>query len=114
MGVELAYVAGLTGNKGIRLATAASILVSGVLFMFVLAPRKMKFPQEDDLRDAIVGIRKLNFTVIEQLLGVLHAKNSMVYQYWYEGKRRGDWFKLGLYLFALTQILLALLIGWSK
>ena len=113
MGVELAYVAGINGHKDIRLATAGAILVSGLLFMGVLAPRKMRFPEEEDLREVILGNRISSYTVLEQLIGVIDSQNSAIVQYRDESARRGWWFVRGLIVFIVTQALLAFIIGGS-
>jgi hypothetical protein len=115
VGVELSLIPAADSLQNLKLIAGGFLILTGVLLVVAIWPRKRKSPQVSDLRRAYLGLEDAELTGIIQLIGLERPDDALIPQLYNEARLRGKWFRGALILFMAAQAPLLLMIGgWIK
>ena len=111
IGVELAFLVNIESTK-LRFGYAASslslLVVSAILLLISMVPRRVLVGDTDDLAAVVAGNRDATFTVVEHLIKYFDEANRPLSRYRLISRFRGRWFMGGLLIFLVAQVLIAI------
>lgn len=116
LAVELGVLGQIKADAWLLLASVLALLACGVPFILTLAAKSVQFPEISLLVDVATSAETdaskretaAAHAVTAQLLQPALPAISVVEQFKAESQSRAQWFKRGLVLFAVAQVLVAL------